>query len=254
MSGSLRYATSLDDVIQAHIDHNCDTYRFALNSSFQGGTRPWNSETQQIITDWLDTTSYNAIIDCNHTYGAGASGRITVNQLIRDNIASVISRCRTAVDLWASYGDRVIIEPVNEFTGTDIYTAILTPVVSDLRSYGYTGKICYHFLTGEGLQYPDTSWHSSNADVEGGWHHYFNSGTGVSSFITRCQRFTDEGIQSINTEIGASYNEHSDFDTANVAAVVDAMQQSYDEGTFGSGLRKIVSFLWMNYEIQNLKD
>lgn len=242
-ASSLRTLSQVDVMLDAMNDHTCDTFRFAMNNTaIQSGTRPYIPDA---IAQFLETSNYIAISDPNHTYPQGS-----INSPSATTLNAVINRCKELITRFSSYGDRFIIEPLNEYTGTD-HASVMNQIIASLRAFGYTGWILYNLLPGTGPQNPLTLNDPLNK-IAGGFHNYFNTAT-VSYAMGWARKFSNAGIWSINTEIGANWNEYGSFTSTNVQKVVDYFQQSYDEGLRSDGNRKIVNMLWFNHDVDNLR-
>jgi hypothetical protein len=240
---SITSLSKLSLILDAMDDHTCDTLRFAMNNNaIQSGSRPYIPDA---IQQFLETTNKIAIVDCNHTYPQGS-----INNPSSTVLNSIISRCKELIDKFSIYGRRFVIEPLNEYTGTN-HASIMQQIVDSLRAYGYTGLILYNLLPGTGPQTPLVINDPLN-NIAGGFHNYMN-GSSVNYSMAFARKFSDIGVKCINTEIGASYNEYSDFNSINVNSVVDYFQQAYDLGYMPNGDCKVVNMLWMNHDIDNLR-
>ena len=75
-----------------------------------------------------------------------------------------------------------------------------------------------------------------------GYHFYFNSWS-PSGAITQMQQAKAKGIPLINTEVGASYNEASDFTSSTVKELSDFLAWCAENG--------VSNTIWMNENLNN---
>lgn len=250
------FATSItaDSYVQPLInalhEYNCDSVRLAMNNSaVQTGSRTYNENWVKAMLD----AGFTVVADCNHTFGSGAAGRLQVNEVVKAHMEDIKARCRRVATLFGSYGNRFKIEVFNEVTDINLQN-MLQEVIDDLRKIGYNGWINYHLLPGEGPQNPLTF---TDPCIAGGWHTYFQNATTTTSLMNRTMLFVDKVILSLNTEIGAAYatggTEYDNYTPTNVGLVTKYLDDCYRLGKRADGNRKVVNFLWMNKNLENLK-
>ena len=112
-------------------------------------------------------------------------------------------------------------------------------LLDDIRDAGYTNMIvCNKWNTG---------WSSSKLidpldNTYMGYHFYFNSWS-VSGATSSMQEALNAGIKLINTEIGADFNEYSQFSSSEVQELNDFMAWCAQ--------REIGNTVWMNENLNN---
>lgn len=180
---------------------------------------------------FLDNCDYQLIVD-RHMYPMASLTDSQWND-VRTWTLDVAST-------FSAYEDRLWIEPINERTNSDLASRLQT-IVTAVRNAGYGHRILANKW--------DQSW-SSMATINDpldrfytGYHFYFNSWS-VSGAQSQMQTALNLNLKIINTEIGADYNEASQFSQSEVDEVNTFMDWCAD--------RDIGNTVWMRYGLENL--
>lgn len=220
------YSTgTIDSVISTMNTNDFNIYRMSIYYTQDDTTR------DEMVRYFLEHCSYNLIV-CRHVYNPGgsysSSDWVNVKAWTLDLLAT-----------FSNYQNRLWVEPINEAGNGDLSTQIQT-IVTATRSAGYTANLVFNKWK--------QSW-SSLASVNDpldktyfGYHFYFNSWS-LSSAKSQMQSAMSLGLKIINTEIGADFNEASQFDQSEVVEVNDFSTWCKSNG--------ISNTVWMRYGLEN---
>lgn len=221
------YSTQvIDQIIQTMDDNGLNIYRMAFNDF-----RDIDTVVIPHVQYFIDHCDYDIIIDFYHQYPMGELSSAELNEVISRGLA---------IAEHFNNNPRIILEPINERTNNDLPSQIQT-FIDEIRDAGYTYRIIVNKW--------EQSWNSF-AQVDDpldefytGYHYYFTNGA-WSSAESQMQQALNLGLKIINTEIGADYNEASQFQNSEVARV--------NEFTEWCAQRDIGNTVWMLYGEQNL--
>ena len=221
------YTTNaIDQIIQTMDENGLNIYRMAFNDF-----RDIDTVVIPYVQYFIDHCNYDIIIDFYHQY--------PMAELTSTQLSEVISR-GLAIAEHFNNNPRIILEPVNERTNTNLPSQIQT-FIDEIRDAGYTYRICVNKW--------EHSWDSFatiNDPLDRfytGYHYYFNSGA-WSSAESQMTSALNLGLKLINTEIGADYNEYSQFSQSEVDRV--------NEFCNWCEARGIGNTIWMCYGEGNL--
>ena len=252
-SGSADSLQDIDNIINALNTYGGNCYRIAFNPEWTTGTRPWTA-TQQYgpsgidkINYFLENSDHYIIVDRNHFTD---NTRLPYNDQ-NSNQDWVQIEQTIFNDVLSNWGNnpRVIIEIINEYPNRDMYV-YAENIVSRIREAGYTNRI----MVNKHTQVDD--WQRQADESPGlsyyGHHAYFNNlddpGTQYHTVWKQKEHMeralATDSYPIVNTEIGASFKEASQFTVGNVAVT--------NEYLWWSNERQIGNLVWMNHGLRNL--
>lgn len=223
------YSTDIIDNIIAQMDEDgLNIYRMSIYYTVDDYTR------DTMIQYFLDNCSYDLIV-CRHKYDPGgdmSSAEWTAAQ------AWALDVCST----FSAYENRLWVEFENEAGDSDLATQCQT-IVTAIRNAGYGHRLVAN------------KWNQTWASMAGvsdplnkfytGYHYYFNSWS-VSGAQTQMNTALAAGCLIFNTEIGADFNEETQFSSSEVQEVTDFMAWCAD-----TEYRNIGNAVWQRYGLQN---
>lgn len=227
--------------IKAKIDQlGGNAVRIGSNATGFGGTDyPYNDD---VIQWFLDNSTFTVVIDRHHTIG--------ITSLNSTQLATIDTNLVTLANTYSAYGDRVILEPVNEYGGTDFYS-VMQGILNRARGNGITNWLVFNRMgfSDSNPAYTQYPWQhlndTLNRTIQGG-HRYMNNATPANavSFGQQCAQAmitgkTNTGQPIVCTENGADWHEPStgSFTQAKVTALNTFMQSCADAD--------IGAFAWM---------
>jgi hypothetical protein len=228
LSGYPTSTSNVNSIIQTMEANGMNVYRMSFNPTWMSGRHPYVASYVQYF---LDHSNYMVIVDRNHLYPPTESSASEA----RANWATVRNSIFEVLEAWPN-NPRVAVELVNEYVSSDFYSRV-QGLVDDIRAAGYTNPIVVDKWS--------QRWTVINDPLDNtyqGYHFYFNSWS-VSGAMSQIKTALSKGIKIINTEVGASYNEHNDFTSSNVAALSSFLAQCADLG--------VGNCIWMNENLNN---
>jgi hypothetical protein len=238
-SGISGYTTGIagvDQIVSFIKTNNLNVWRASFTPSWKsGGNHAYDPAR---IQRFLDTCSANVIVDINHLYPPNAdSDADAVNHWtdVENSVMNVLQQWKNNPRVW--------IEPINEYTSLDSslpdFYDLMQPLVTKIRQAGYTNPIVCDKMY-------NPPWKMINDPLNltyQGYHNYMNEQT-LSSIFSKLNAAQSAGIKLfVCTEVGASYNEYSDFTATNVGNLQTYLDQCADMG--------IGNTVWMREDLQN---
>jgi hypothetical protein len=229
-SGSPTGYAGIDKIISAINEYGFNAYRISFNPSWTTGTRPY---TPTYVDYFLAHCNHYLIIDRNHLYPPTEGSLGTNWAKAEAGIFEVLQR-------WGN-NPRVVIEIINEYNQPDQYTRVQT-IIDHIRAAGYTNPILFN------KQPSSTTWVKLNDPLNRiyqGCHYYF--GEGQSSYsLSQSRTLTalGMGLNIVNTEVGASWNEYSDYTSTNVARL--------SQWLAWSKTNNVGNMIWLSHDVDNL--
>ena len=231
LSGS--YSTAIiDDIIEEMDNYGLTIYRMSIYYTQSKTLR------DSMVQYYLDHCNYDLIV-CRHIYDPWAMPSQSYRDDSRDWLLDLF-------DTFNSYSDRLWGEPVNEWGSSSSHAQLLATwtqeTVTAARTAGYTHRIVVNTGLTQGWNYL-ANINDPLDRLYVGYQFYFNSWS-VSSAQNQMQTALNYGLNIINTEIGADYNEANAFDESEVEEVNTFMDWCAE--------RDIGNTVWMRYGLQNL--
>lgn len=228
LSGYPTSTAQIDSIIATMKANGMNTYRMSFNPTWLSGPHPFK---MSYIQYFLDHCNYTIIVDRNHLYPPTEASAATA----RSNWATVKS---SIFEVLAAFPNnpRVMVELINEYVSSDFYSRMQS-LVTEIRQACYTNPIVVNKW--------NQPWTVINDPLDAtyqGYHYYFNTWS-PSGAISQMQTALSKGIQIINTEIGANYNEASSFTSSTVSEVNSFLSQCAAMG--------IGNTIWMNENLNN---
>jgi len=195
----------IDDIIFEMDIVGLNIYRMSFNDF-----RDIDTMVIPFIQYYLDHCDYYLIVDYYHQYPMDSLSSSMLTETTNKGLA-----------IFDAVGNnpRVMLEPWNERDNDDMPSQAQT-FIDSMRSAGCNLPIVINKW--------DHSW-SSMANINDpidnfytGYHYYFNSG-GWSSAESEMTTALDLGLKIINTEIGADWDEYTQFDQSEVDRVTEFM-------------------------------
>jgi cell division septation protein DedD len=231
LSGYPTSTNNIGNVIQTMQDNSQNLYRMSFNPEwFTNKPHPYQAS---YIQYFLDHSDYMIIVDRNHLYPPNEDSASTARQNWETLKSSIFEVLKT----WPN-NPRVAVELINEYVSNDFYVR-MQHLVTEIREAGYTNPIVVNKW--------NQAWTKISDPLDQtyqGYHFYFNSWS-VSGALSQINIALGRGIKIINTEVGASFNEHNDFTTANVGYLSNFLAQCADLG--------VGNTIWMNENLNNWK-
>ena len=228
LSGYPTSTSQINAILQVMEDNGLNIFRMSFNPEWMRGPHPYH---QEYVQYFLDHSSYTIIVDRNHIYPPTEEGA----QTARDNWNTARNSVFQVLETWPN-NPRVMVELVNEYVSTDFYSRMQS-LVNEIRDAGYTNPVVV-----DKWNQPWTVISDPLDNVYQGYHFYFNSWS-VNGAIQQINTALSKGINLINTEVGASYNEGKDFTTETVKELFNFLQQCTELG--------VGNTVWMNENIGN---
>jgi hypothetical protein len=228
LSGYPTSTSQINSILQVMEDNCLNIYRMSFNPEWMRGPHPYH---QEYVQYFLDHSSYTIIVDRNHIYPPTEEGA----QTARDNWNTARNSVFQVLETWPN-NPRVAVELVNEYVSSDFYSRMQS-LVDEIRDAGYTNPIVV-----DKWNQPWTVIRDPLDNVYQGYHFYFNSWS-VNGAILQINTALSKGINLINTEVGASYNEGKDFTTETVKELFNFLQQCTELG--------VGNTVWMNENLGN---
>jgi hypothetical protein len=228
LSGYPTSTSQVSDIIQVMDTNGLNIFRMSFNPEWMRGPHPYH---QEYVQYFLDHSSYTIIVDRNHIYPPTEEGA----QTARDNWNTARTSVFQVLETWPN-NPRVMVELVNEYVSTDFYSRMQS-LVNEIRDAGYTNPVVV-----DKWNQPWTVISDPLDNVYQGYHFYFNSWS-VNGAIQQINTALSKGINLINTEVGASYNEGKDFTTETVKELFNFLQQCTELG--------VGNTVWMNENLGN---
>ena len=229
LSGYPTSTSQINQIIDTMTSNGLNTYRISFNPEwFSGKPHPYMSSYVQYF---LDNSDFMIIVDRNHIYPPQESGAAEARnnwQVAKNSIFEVL-------ESWPN-NPRVAIELINEYVSDDFYSR-MQGLVDDIRAAGFTNLIVVNKWN-----QPWTKIIDPLDNTYQGYHFYFNSWS-VSGAMEQMNIAFSRGIKIINTEVGADFNEYSQFDSAEVQELVSFLEQSEELG--------IGNTVWLNENLNN---
>ncbi len=229
LSGYPTSTGQLDSIISTMQANGLNTYRMSANPAWSGGPHPYHRE---FIQYFLDHSSYTIIVDRNHLYPPTEASASSA----RNNWATVRNSLFEVLEAYPN-NPRVIVELINEYISDDFYSRMQS-LVTEIRAAGYTNPLLV-----DKWNQPWTVINDPLDRTYQGYHFFFNSWS-PSGAISQMQTAQSKGIQIINTEIGADFNEYSSFTTSTVGELNTFLSQCASMG--------IGNTVWMNENLNNM--
>jgi hypothetical protein len=233
LSGYPTSASQVQNIINVMNSNRLNTYRMCFNPEwFSGKLHPYNPN---YIQYFLNHCNYSIIVDRNHLWIGGSSGKEGSAVEARANWSTVRDSVFQVLRTWPN-NQRVMVELINEYVSADFYTRMQS-LVNEIRSAGYTNPIVANKW--------DQPWTMINDPLNNtyqGYHYYFNSWS-PSGAISNIKTALSKGIKLINTEIGADYRESSYFTSSTVAELSSYLSQCSSLG--------VGNTVWMNENLGN---
>lgn len=220
--------------VKAKMDqYHLTVIRLGSGDDLWTSTYTWNGGS---AVDWfLRNTNFLVIVDRHHTIGLTYLNQTSWNK-IDSNLASMSTR-------WVAYGDRVILEPVNEYANTD-FKAQMNRIILTFRNAGHTNWLVFNWnLWGASWSSQATLTDTYNR-IYVGYHYYMNKWTGTSSFNNLNSGHSITGLPMFGSEEGSDEMEKGNFTTTKVAYMTQYLKASYDAG--------YSNVVWMNHELDNM--
>ena len=229
LSGYPTSKAQIDNIIATMKANGLNTYRMSANPAWSGGPHPYNKE---LVQYFLDNSDYTLIIDRNHLYppteASATSARNNWNT-VRNSILEILKAYPN--------NQRVVVELINEYVSNDFYPR-MQALVDEIRQAGYTNPL----LVNKWNQ-PWTVINDPLDNTYQGYHFYFNSWS-PSGALSQMQTAQSKGIKLINTEVGADYNEYSQYTTSTVNELNQFLAECASRG--------IGNMVWMNENLDNM--
>ena len=229
LSGYTETIEDVQQIIDTMDSQGMTVYRMSFNPEwYENKTNPYDIT---LVNYFLDNCEYNLIIDRNHLYPPTPEESGAVDWgLAEYSLLETLSQFPN--------NPRVIVELINEYVLDDFQERMQT-LVDAIRSCGYTNGIVVNKW--------ETWWANSilNDPLDNiyyGMHFYFNSWS-VESAVYQMQLALSNGLKIINTEIGADFNEYTEFEASEVQEVNEFMHICHDLG--------ITNLLWMSKSFDN---
>ena len=187
-------------------DTESNTYRVSFRPSWSAYDSQKAYDTKNI--DYLlQNTDLFIIIDGNHLYPAYKQSVYAQSHWIevKNRVFEVLS----------SYGNnsRVAVELINEYVFSD-YNRLIQDLIDDIRTQGYNNTI----ITNK-YSTPLQTWHKFKDPIDAtyqGMHFYFNTWNSAGALSQINSAISKNITNLLNTEVGASHYEYTDFDQENV--------------------------------------
>ncbi len=233
LSGYPTSTAEVQKIIDVMNSKGLNIYRMCFNPEwFSGKLHPYNPN---YIQYFLDHCNYNIIIDRNHLWIGGSSGKEGSAEEARTNWSTVRNSIFQVLETWPN-NPRVMVELINEYVSSDFYTRMQS-LVTEIRNAGYTNPI-----VANKWDQPWTVIEDPLNNTYQGYHFYFNSWS-VSGAMSQINTARSKGIKLISTEIGADYRENSYFTSSTVAELNSYLSQC---SSLGAG-----NTVWMNENLDN---
>ena len=233
LSGYPTSITQVQNIIDVMGSNKLNICRMCFNPEwFSGKLHPYKSN---YIQYFLDHCNYSIMVDRNHLWIGGSSGKEGSAVEARANWSTVRDSIFQVLRTWPN-NPRVMVELINEYVSADFYTRMQS-LVNEIRSAGYTNPIVANKW--------DQPWTVINDPLNNtyqGYHYYFNSWS-PSGAISNIKTALSKGIKLINTEIGADYREYSYFTSSTVAELSSFLSQCSSLG--------VGNTVWMNENLGN---
>ena len=180
---------------------------------------------------FLDNTDCVVVVDRDHTI------QLTSLSSSQQNI--IDAHLEEMTIRWRGYGDRLWLEPVNEYGGSDFYTQ-MQRFLDVFRSKGYMNWLVFNKQS--------QPWSTCNLNdalnkIYIGYHYYFNSWS-YENAVNDLNNGAALGKPIFGSEEGASWKETSDFTSENVGRLNRYLQYCADAG--------YSNVVWMNHELNNM--
>lgn len=230
ISGYTTGVSGVDLVVGLMKQKNLNIWRASFTPSWK--TPSYGHQYEKSRVDrYLGTHHGIIIVDRNHLYPPGATSD-------NDAVAHWADVENAVFDVFKTWPNnpRVWVEMINEYTRGDLYQRFQT-LITKIRSAGYFNPMVCNKMQQSWAKMSDPL----NEAYEG-YHFYFNAWS-ASSAITYLKNGLSQGTKMVCTEVGASFNEHSDFSATNVAHL-----QSYLNQCVTLGVNNTV---WMREDIEN---
>jgi hypothetical protein len=228
LSGYPTSTAEVQKIIDVMNSKGLNTYRMCFNPEwFSGRLHPYNPN---YIQYFLDHCNYNIIVDRNHLWIGGSSGKEGSAEEARINWSTVRNSIFQVLEAWPN-NPRVMVELINEYVSSDFYTRMQS-LVTEIRSAGYTNPI-----VANKWDQPWTVIEDPLNNTYQGYHFYFNSWS-VSGAMSQINTARSKGIKLISTEVGADYREHSYFTSSTVAELNSFLNRCSSLG--------VGNTVWMN--------
>jgi len=224
------------------IAHGCNTIRLGSGDELWGSSYTWHNG--DAVQWFLDNTAYTVVIDRHHTIGLTS---LTTTQW--NHIKTHLNEMAVT---YTAYGDRVILEPLNEYAGTDFITRMQS-IIDNFRGApnNHTNWLLFNGFGASSAQ--PTNWNNylfddplHKTDVAN--HYYMNNfgNNGTLAYNDLNSGHTTTSLPMIGSEEGAHVSEKASFTNANVAALSTYLQLCATDG-FGN-------LVWMNHELDNMAE
>jgi len=193
----------------------------------------WNGGS---AVDWfLRNTNFIVIVDRHHTIGL-----TYLNQTQWDKIDSNLASMSTR---WASYGDRLRLEAVNEYANSDFKTQ-MNRIIRTFRLGGHTNWLIFNWNSWGASWSSQATLTDSLHKTSVGYHYYMNKWTGLSAFTNLNTGHSITGLPMFGSEEGSDEMEKGNFTRTKVTYLSQYLQASY-----AAGYSNVV---WMNHELDNM--
>lgn len=212
MIGTSSYITSTSGVqstITTAQNLGMNTMRLASRESWLDTGGSTTRAFKRAYTDYiLANTNLNVILDINHMYYT-TGGKFDVDggsAWIQQHWSQIKEWCLQVAQMYNG-NDRVIIEPLNEYSLSDFWTKC-QEILTYLRSNGITNPIVFNKW--------EQPWTKLNDPLEKdyySYHFYFNYWS-VSGAMSQMNTALSKGLKICNTEVGAHTSGGSSITTA----------------------------------------
>lgn len=229
LSGYPTSKNEIDKIIQIMNENQLNLYRMSFNPEwFTGKIHPYRTD---LIQYFLDNCNYTLIIDRNHLYPPTEESAILAQEnweIVENSIFEILER-------WPN-NSRVIVELINEYIFDDFYPKMQN-LTTKIRNLGFSNPILFNKWN-----QPWTKIIDPINQTYQGYHFYFNSWS-LQGAMTQIKIAQSNGIQLINTEIGADFRENDYFNPETVQELNDFILQCKE--------LNVGNTIWMNENLNN---
>lgn len=237
LSGYPTSIAELDSIINELNARRANVYRMSANPEwFRSKPHPYREE---YVAYMLEHWDGYIVVDRNHIYPPNESGASDLRSNMEQAKNSLLEVCAAFPN-----NPRVMVELLNEYVSIDFQQTTQT-LINAIRNAGYTNPIVVNKWNTGWSTYPT----DPKSNLYGGMHFYFNSWS-VSGALSQ-MNYALSQVQSgklkgvINTELGADYNEASQFSSSEVQELNNFLSECAAKG--------IGNCIWMNENLSNIR-
>ena len=216
------------------LQYGLNVIRLGSGDELFGSSYTWHNG--DAVQWFLDNTDVAVIVDRHHTINNTFMTQAQWNT-IDANLDAMAVR-------WVAYGDRVLLEPVNEYAGTD-FQSQMQRIINTFRGNGRTTWLIFNTFP----PWTRAILTDSLRKTYAGDHYYMNLATATNDYGLTCfNRMVDghgiTGLPMFGSEEGADYNETPAFTKEKVDALSRYLQLCADAG--------YSNVVWMLSELKNM--